>query len=110
MLASMLRTPIGRLRAVALVEAVSYLLLLFVAMPLKYVWGLPLAVRVAGAMHGVLFVAFVVALFRAADARGWPLRRSALVFATSLVPFATFWIDGSLRREDEEAALAPPAL
>ncbi|UJR79115.1 DUF3817 domain-containing protein [Sandaracinus amylolyticus] len=96
----MLSTPIGRLRLVALVEAVSYLVLLFVAMPLKYVWDLPLAVRVAGAVHGFLFVAFVVALFRAADARSWAWRRSALVFATSLVPFATFWIDRSLREED----------
>lgn len=108
MLVAMLRTPLGRLRAVAIVEAISYLVLLFVAMPLKYVWGIPLAVRVAGAIHGLLFVAFVVALVRAADERSWPLRRSALVFATSLVPFATFWIDGSLRRE-EEAAAAPPA-
>ncbi|WP_205627083.1 DUF3817 domain-containing protein [Sandaracinus amylolyticus] len=96
----MLSTPIARLRLVAIIEAISYLVLLFVAMPLKYVWGIPLAVRVAGPVHGILFVAFLIALFRAADARSWSWRRSALVFATSLVPFATFWIDRSLREED----------
>lgn len=101
----MLRTPIGRLRLVAMIEAFSYLALLFVAMPLKYVWGVPLAVRVAGPVHGLLFVAFLIALFRAADAHGWTWRRSALVFATSLVPFATFWIDRSLRDEDAERAV-----
>ena len=48
----------GRLRAVGMVEAVSFLLLLGVAMPLKYFAGMPLAVKIAGWIHGLLFIAF----------------------------------------------------
>ena len=55
---------LSMLRWVALLEGVSFLFLLFVAMPLKYLGGLPQAVRVTGSIHGLLFVLFVVALFR----------------------------------------------
>lgn len=94
-----------QLRAVALMEGVSFVLLLFVAMPLKYLAGLPLAVRIVGSAHGLLFLLFMVALFRAATERRWPLQRSVLAFVSSIVPFATFAFDRSLRREI--AALAP---
>jgi integral membrane protein len=93
------------LRLVALLEGSSFITLLFVAMPLKYLAGLPLAVRIVGSLHGFLFLLFLVALFRAAAERRWPLQRSALAFASSLVPFATFAFDSSLRRE---IAAAPP--
>lgn len=101
----MLKTPIGRLRLIAFVEGCSYLLLLGVAMPLKYLAGLPLAVRIAGSIHGLLFVLFCAALLQVMLARGWPLLRGALVFASSLVPFGTFAIDGQLAREDEALRL-----
>ena len=53
------------LRMVGLTEAVSYMLLVGVAMPLKYIWGQPQAVRVVGMIHGILFILFCVALVRA---------------------------------------------
>lgn len=86
-------------RWVAFLEGLSFVLLLFVAMPLKYWAGLPLAVRVVGGVHGLLFVLFLAALFRAALERGWPPRRWALALFSSLVPFGTFVFDRSLRRE-----------
>ena len=92
-------SALRRFRHVALAEGVSYLVLLFVAMPLKYWAGLPLAVRVVGGLHGALFVVFVVALLHAASERGWPILRTATAFVSSLVPFATFVFDRSLRRE-----------
>jgi len=92
-------TELRQLRIVALLEGVSFVLLLFVAMPLKYLAGLPLAVRIVGSLHGLLFLVFMVALFRAASERRWPLARSALAFVASIVPFATFAFDRSLRRE-----------
>ena len=95
-----LQTPLGRLRVVAFVEGCSYLLLLGVAMPLKYLAGFPLAVRIVGAIHGGLFLLFCAALVPAAIAARWSMLRSVVVFASSLVPFGTFWIDGSLKRED----------
>ncbi len=86
-------------RWVAFSEGLSFVLLLFVAMPLKYWAGLPLAVRVVGSVHGLLFVAFVFALFRVAVEREWPARRWGLALLSSLVPFGTFAFDRSLKRE-----------
>ncbi|MDQ3034565.1 MAG: DUF3817 domain-containing protein [Myxococcota bacterium] len=97
------------LRWVALVEGISYLVLLFVAMPLKYLAGMPLAVRLVGGIHGGLFVLFVIALVHAASANGWTLRRAAIAFVSSLVPFGTFAFDPSLRREIATAGSPPPA-
>jgi integral membrane protein len=96
-----LKTPIGRLRVVAFIEGCSFLLLLGVAMPLKYLAGLPLAVRVVGTIHGGLFILFCVALFQAMLVARWSLLRAGIVFASSLVPFGTFVIDGRLKQEDE---------
>nr|MBJ6878079.1 DUF3817 domain-containing protein [Vibrio cholerae] len=55
----MLSTPIGRLRAIGLIEGISFLLLLFVAMPLKYFAGFATAVKITGMAHGVLFILFI---------------------------------------------------
>ncbi len=95
----MLRTPIGRLRAIAIVEGVSYLLLLGVAMPLKYFVGFPGAVLAVGWAHGVLFVLYLVALAEVSLARRWRLVRILGAFVASLVPFGTFVLDARLRRE-----------
>jgi integral membrane protein len=92
-------TELRQLRIVALLEGASFVLLLFVAMPLKYLLSMPLAVRIVGSLHGVLFLLFVVALFRAASERRWPAARSGLALLASVVPFATFVFDRSLRRE-----------
>lgn len=91
-------------RAIAFVEGLSFLLLLLVAMPLKYIFELPLAVRVVGSIHGLLFLLFIPALFRVAMQRRWPLQRSLLAFAASLVPGGTFVLDRSLAREARDVA------
>ena len=100
----MLKTSLDRFRLVAFLEGLSFLVLLFVAMPLKYLAGLPQAVRVVGMAHGVLFVAFVLLLLQVAVERGWSLRRVAAAFGASLVPFGTFWLDRSLKQEAAQAA------
>jgi integral membrane protein len=92
-------TSLRHLRIVALLEGLSFLVLLFVAMPLKYYAGMPLAVRVVGMTHGLLFVLFVGALLRAAVEHAWPFRRSLLAFGAALVPFGTLVFDRSLRSE-----------
>ena len=99
----MLRTPVGRFRAVALIEGVSYLLLLGVAMPLKYFAGFPGAVMAVGWAHGVLFVLYLVALTEVSLARRWRLLRILGAFIASLVPFGTFLLDARLRREESAA-------
>lgn len=92
-------SPLGRLRLTALAEGVSYLVLLFVAMPLKYLFSMPLAVRLVGTAHGLLFIAFGACLLAAWARHRWPVTRPALVLLSSLVPFGAFLMDRSLRRE-----------
>ena len=98
-------TALRQLRLVALLEGTSFVVLLFIAMPLKYLAGLPLAVRIVGLLHGLLFLVFLAALYRAGSQRGWPLRRWVSAFVSSVVPFGTFVFDRSLRHEN---ATAPP--
>jgi len=93
----MLNSPIGRLRLIGMCEAISFLLLLGVAMPLKYLAGMPLAVKLVGWAHGVLFVAFVMLILPAISQAGWPLRRAVLLFGAALVPFGPFFADRSLK-------------
>jgi len=95
----MLTTAVGRLRAVGMVEAVSFLLLLGVAMPLKYFAGMPLAVTIAGWIHGLLFLAFGVCLLVAHGERQWPVRWTTVIFVAALLPFGPFVIDRRLKIE-----------
>ncbi|HEY5543866.1 MAG TPA: DUF3817 domain-containing protein, partial [Candidatus Binatia bacterium] len=88
----MLKTSIGRLRAIGLVEGVSFLLLLGVAMPLKYFAGIPQAVTIVGWLHGLLFIAFCIALTQAHQDAKWSAWRSATVVIAALLPFGPFVI------------------
>lgn len=92
-----MKNPVSFLRHVGLLEAVSYLVLLGIAMPLKYAWGMPLPVRIIGSVHGGLFVLFCFALGRVMMNTSWPFSRAALVFVASLIPFAPFIIDRRMR-------------
>jgi integral membrane protein len=104
--AYMTTTTIGRLRLIGYVEAVSFLILLGVAMPLKYAFDRPEAVKIVGWVHGVLFIVFVLALAAAARRHQWNLRKSAAVFIAALLPFGPFIIDSRLKREGA-ATVAP---
>jgi integral membrane protein len=100
MASPLLTSPIGRLRLVGMLEGASFLLLLGVAMPLKYAFDLPLAVKIAGWLHGALFVAFVYVLSVAAAEASWSFKRVLAVFVSGLVPFGPFLMDGRLRADD----------
>ena len=102
----MTNTPIGRLRAIGLTEGVSFLALLCIAMPLKYLADLPKAVQVVGWVHGILFVLYMVALYQAMVARNWPFSRVATAFVAAILPCGTFVMDARLRREEREAAIS----
>lgn len=76
------------------------LVLLFVAMPLKYVWHRPEAVKYVGWVHGGLFVLFVALLFRAYDRRMWPVKKLAYGVLAAFLPFGTFVFDKELKKEE----------
>ncbi|WP_233164563.1 DUF3817 domain-containing protein [Pedobacter sp. ASV28] len=87
-------------RKVALTEGISYLVLLFMAMPLKYVWKMPLAVKYVGWAHGMLFVLYVVCLIMAWQEKKWGIGKVIVLFVASLLPFAPFWVDKKLKEEE----------
>ena len=92
-------TPaLNRFRYVALAEGVSYLALLGVAMPLKYAFDMPMAVRVVGWIHGVLFMLYMLFGHLAASDQKWGLTFRVWVFGASLIPFGTFVLDYQLRK------------
>lgn len=94
-----LQTSIGRLRVIGFWEGVSFLVLLGVAMPLKYLYGEPGAVRVVGMAHGVLFMLYVWAAIQAALEHDWTWRRTGLILLASLLPAGPFVADARLLRE-----------
>jgi len=73
------------------VEGYSYLILLFIAMPIKYLLGYPLAVKIAGMIHGILFILFVILLFIAWQNKKWDFKENIIFFIASLIPFGTFF-------------------
>jgi integral membrane protein len=100
----MFSTEIGRFRVVSLLEGVSFLVLLGIAMPLKYAAGIPEAVRYVGWAHGLLFVLFLLALGSASTAGRWSLGKIAGAFVASIVPFGAFVLERRLRAEERAAA------
>lgn len=100
---SFLTTPLGRLRLVSLLEGASLLLLLGVAMPLKYLAGQPLAVRWVGLVHGVLFVSYALLLAQCTLELRWPARRFGLGLLLSVLPFGAFYAERRLFRAGASA-------
>lgn len=84
---------------VALWEAISTVVLFFIAMPLKYFGGIPEAVRVAGSIHGFLVVLFVILLIMCWNEYKWTFSRVIKYFLLSLVPVASFWVERDLKKQ-----------
>jgi integral membrane protein len=86
-------------RKLALAEGVSFLILLLIAMPLKYAAGYPMAVTVAGGLHGVLFICFIIWAFWVKDEYKKNLGWLAKAFLASIIPFGTFVMDKQWKKE-----------
>jgi len=95
---------INNLRFIGIAEGISFLVLLLIAMPLKYFFGFPLAVKVVGWAHGLLFILYIGAVFLAIRAMQWRIFGTLVALAASLVPGGTFILDKSLRRRQEDLA------
>ncbi len=92
---------LGAFRIVNKLEGFSYILLLFVAMPLKYGLDIAVATRIAGTLHGILFVAFCITLFLALVGKKVSFTESVIFFLLSLVPFGSFYTDKLIGRKQE---------
>ena len=93
-----------RFRMIGIAEGISFLVLLLIAMPLKYFFNFPEAVKVIGWLHGALFVAFIYFAFEVMGTLkknfGWFVK----AFIAAFVPLGTFIFDRQLKKE--EALLA----
>jgi integral membrane protein len=94
------KTLVGRVRLVGAIEGISFLLLLGVAMPLKYYADMPEAVSTVGMAHGVLFLLFSLVLLHAVLSERLSFRWAVIAFIATLVPFGPFVIDQRLKHFD----------
>ncbi|MEI9955302.1 MAG: DUF3817 domain-containing protein [Ferruginibacter sp.] len=90
-----------RFRMVALAEGVSFLVLLLIAMPLKYLLDFPVAVKICGWIHGALFVTFIYLAFDVFTAFKKEVLWLGKAFLASILPFGTFVLDRELKMEEQ---------
>ena len=97
---------IKTLRVISYLEGISYILLLFIAVPIKYYADDPSLVKLLGMPHGLLFVAFVVLSLINSKKYKWSFIKTLVVLISSIVPFGTFYVDykyfkNSVERKNE---------
>ena len=80
-------------RIISFLEGISYLLLLFVAVPVKYILEDPQYVKLLGMPHGLLFIAYLVIAYLIKDHVQWERKTFSTVLLASIIPFGTFYID-----------------
>ena len=86
-------TELKKFRLINKIEGISFLILLFVAMPLKYYAGIPLATKIVGMAHGIFVFAFLYQLFAASDEAPFSGKEMGILTLMSLIPFGSFYND-----------------
>ena len=90
-------------RKVAFAEGISFIVLLFVAMPLKYLAHIPIAVTICGGLHGILFVAFIILVREVKSEYKKDFRWLGMAFLASIIPFGTFVADKEWKKQEAAA-------
>ena len=80
-------------RIIAFFEGISYILLLFIAVPIKYVFDDPTYVKMIGMPHGVLFMIYIIFSFIVNIKLKWNMKELFIILIASLVPLGTFYVD-----------------
>jgi integral membrane protein len=93
----MFKTALHRFRIISFIEGLSYLVLLFIAMPIKYIGENPYPVKIIGMAHGVLFILFMIFLFESLRKYNWEHKFSLRLFIYSLLPFGSFAIEKKIK-------------
>lgn len=94
-----LKTTLGQLRLLAIIEGVSYLLF-GITVPLKYIGDIGGPNKFVGMAHGVLFIMYCLWVVFYANKKNWPIMKTLLALGASLLPFATFVVDRKYLKED----------
>lgn len=85
-------------RIIALLEGVSYIVLLFIAVPIKYLLHDEFYVKMLGMPHGVLFIMYILLAFKIKNRMNWNLNQFIIIIISSLIPFGTFYVDSKYLR------------
>jgi len=93
-------SELKKFRLINKIEGISYLFLLFIAMPLKYMAGFPIATKIAGMIHGILFIGFVYQLIVATEEVPFSKKEALLFFIASLLPFGSFYVEAQFKKRD----------
>ncbi|WP_072681910.1 DUF3817 domain-containing protein [Arcobacter sp. LA11] len=96
----MLNSALKRFRSISAIEGLSYLILVFIAMPIKYLGNDPYYVKVFGMAHGVLFILFMISLFEAKIKESWDTGFMFQLFVLSLIPFGAFIIENRVKPKE----------
>src|SRR5688572_12709674 len=87
------KSVMRRFRVIAFSEGISFLVLLFIAMPLKYFAGYPQVVLVVGWIHGILFIAYMISGLDVKATYRWNFRKTFIAVIAALIPFGPFVLD-----------------
>lgn len=87
------------LRLAGIIEGISFLILLGIAMPLKYIYGHPEMVRIVGSIHGALTILYIILLINVSTRLRWSFKTSALAFIASLIPFGMLYAEFNIFRK-----------
>ena len=90
-----LKSALGALRLLALLEGISYLLFAL-TMPLKYMYDMPMPNKIVGMAHGFLFIAYCAFVFIVNQDKKWSLATNFWAYAASLIPFGTCVADAKI--------------
>lgn len=94
----MIKNTFGQLRIAGILDGISLLVLLFIAMPLKYWMDIPIAVAIAGSVHGFIFLTYVLVILYAQIRLRWNIIWSILALAVAFIPFGNFAYDWQLKK------------
>ena len=84
-------TELKKFRLINKIEGYSFLILLFIAMPLKYLAGFPMATKVVGMIHGIFVFAFIYQLIMATEEVPFTKKEAFIFIIASLIPFGSFY-------------------
>jgi len=90
-----------RFRVISIAEGISMVVLLFIAMPLKYGFDLPAMVKYTGWIHGILFMVYVLTLFPTSRSLKWSFYTTFLALIASILPFGPFLFDRKLKNAEK---------
>jgi integral membrane protein len=95
----MMNKQLSWLRKTGIAEGISFLVLLLIAMPLKYYFDQPMAVKFVGWFHGLLFIIFIVMAWKFKTEHNKNIKWFAIAFIAALLPGGTFFFDKKLKKE-----------